>query len=51
MTDKELNKKINCYWRYLKSALSVLFNNCCITDAQYNAISKKIDKICFKEKK
>lgn len=49
MTNKELNKKVDCYWRYLKSALNVLYVNSCVTDTQYNAISKKIDKICFKE--
>lgn len=49
MTQKELNKKMNDYWRYLKSALNVLFVNNTITDSQYNTISKKIDQNCGKE--
>lgn len=51
MTDKEINKKISAYWRYLKSTANVLYLNDCVTLAQYNAISNKIDKICFKERK
>lgn len=49
MTDKELNKKVNCYWKYLQGILDTLFANDCVTLAQYNVISNKIDKICFKE--
>lgn len=49
MTDKEINKKIKAYWRYLQSILDTLFANDCVTLAQYNVILNKIDKICFKE--
>lgn len=49
MTEKEINKKINCYWKYLRSILTTLYGNDCVTLSQYNAISNKIDKICFKE--
>lgn len=47
MTDKELNKKVKCYWKYLVSILDTLYGNDCVTLQQYNDIFNKIDQICF----
>lgn len=49
MTDKEINKKVKCYWKYLVSILDTLYGNGCVTLQQYNDIFNKIDQICFKE--
>lgn len=44
MTEKEYKKATNDYWRFLRSALNVLYLNNVMTEHQYAVIQKKIDK-------